>query len=169
LGAKKNVYEPVIRQHKRSSSKIEMWCAVTILRNIVFLRRHNQWSPILWCAKQHENEQPPQSVRHSGSFQLNCVSLHFACEILPNLTSSLVTKLVEWAPEMIRPFGTLKSVWYLSQGIVKELVYGSKPRDVQELRAKIQGFIVPVPSQCYTYADNSGGWVQPRWINFFIF
>jgi hypothetical protein len=58
---------------------------------------------------------------------------------------------------MVRPFGTLKSVRYLSQGITKELVYGSKPSDVQEIRAKIQGFIVPVPPKCHTYADNSGG------------
>jgi hypothetical protein len=55
-------------------------CGVLLLYSkiqVFFLRRHNQWSPILWCAKQHENEQPPQSVRHSGSFQLNCVLLHF--------------------------------------------------------------------------------------------
>jgi hypothetical protein len=52
---------------------------------------------------------------------------------------------------MIRPFCTLKSVRYLPLGIIKELVYGSKPRGVQELRGKIQGFVVPLPQQCHTY------------------
>ncbi|XP_075910722.1 uncharacterized protein LOC142906541 isoform X3 [Petromyzon marinus] len=142
----------VVREHELDSPKVNVWCAVTgtgVVGPYFFENTTINGGDFLHMMENYAEDNLPLQIRLTGYFQLDSAAPHFASNVRAHLNRKFERRWigrggpVNWPAHS--PDLTPCDFWLW--GMVMERVYATKPRDVRDLRQKIENVIATIPQE----------------------
>lgn len=144
----------IVREHERASPKVNVWCAVTatgVLGPYFFTTQTVNADDYLQMLKEFAIDNMSLQLRQEGYFQHDGAPPHFACTVRAYLDQKFPRRWIgrcgplSWPPHS--PDLTPCDFWLW--GMIKERVYSTKVRDLEELKDRIKGVISNIsPEMC---------------------
>jgi len=149
----------VIREHKRDSPKVNVWCAVTAAGVIgpYFFDTPTVTSDVyLQMVQQYTIDELPLQIRLAGYFQQNGAPPHFALTVCAYLDHTFPGRWIGRSrPLLWHPHSPdLTPCHFWLWGMVKECVYNRKIRDINDLKDRIQTVVSSIPCEMCVWALN---------------
>ena len=141
-----------VREHERASPKLNVWCAVAatgLVGPYFFDNDIITADDILDMLKNFAEENLPLRILQSGYFQLDGAPPHFSLMVRGYLNETFPRRWIGrggFLPWPARsPDLTPCDFWLW--GMVKERVYSTKPRSVQDLKQRIIDVMARIPPE----------------------